>query len=66
MPYKESSPACTKPDKQFKMLHQFLQDEEIIRIAALKVEEETKSWIIKMKINELENAYQTFPGQLKP
>uniref|UniRef100_UPI003AAD1333 E3 ubiquitin-protein ligase TRIM39-like n=1 Tax=Centroberyx gerrardi TaxID=166262 RepID=UPI003AAD1333 len=39
--------------KDFKKLHQFLQEEEEARIAALRKEEEQKSWMMKWKIEGL-------------
>ncbi|XP_015204401.2 zinc-binding protein A33-like [Lepisosteus oculatus] len=39
--------------KEFEKLHQFLQDEEAARIAALRKEEEQKSQMIKRKIKRL-------------
>ncbi|XP_026999389.2 zinc-binding protein A33-like [Tachysurus fulvidraco] len=39
--------------EQFEKLHQFLQDEEAVRIAALREEEEQKSQMMKEKIEKL-------------
>ncbi|XP_029632712.1 tripartite motif-containing protein 35-like [Salmo trutta] len=38
--------------KEFETLHQFLRDEEVARIAALKKEEVEKSWKVKKKIEK--------------
>ncbi|XP_058248045.1 E3 ubiquitin-protein ligase TRIM35-like [Hemibagrus wyckioides] len=39
--------------EQFEKLHQFLRDEEAVRIAALREEEEQKSQMMKEKIEKL-------------
>uniref|UniRef100_A0A4W5N9C1 B30.2/SPRY domain-containing protein n=1 Tax=Hucho hucho TaxID=62062 RepID=A0A4W5N9C1_9TELE len=39
--------------EEFKALHQFLRDERVVRIAALKEEEERKSRMMKRKIEEM-------------
>ncbi|XP_053285192.1 E3 ubiquitin-protein ligase TRIM35 [Pleuronectes platessa] len=43
----------TQIKKQFKKLHQFLEEEEEARMAALREEEGQKSWMLKEKIESL-------------
>ncbi|XP_060947082.1 zinc-binding protein A33-like [Limanda limanda] len=43
----------TQIKEQFKKLHQFLEEEEEARMAALGEEEEQKSWVMKKKIESL-------------
>ncbi|XP_076603998.1 nuclear factor 7, brain-like [Chaetodon auriga] len=43
----------TQIKEQFKKLHQFLQEEEEVRVAALREEEEQKSQIMKQKMEDL-------------
>ena len=42
-----------KMKEEFEKLHQFLQDEEAARLAALREEEELKSQLMKKKIEKM-------------
>ncbi|KAM9488694.1 E3 ubiquitin-protein ligase TRIM39-like [Clarias gariepinus] len=51
--------------EEFEKLHQFLQDEEAARIAALREEEEQKSQMIKEKIEKLSRDISSFSDRIR-
>ena len=51
--------------KEFEKLHQFLHDEEEVRIAALREEEEQKSQLMKEKIEEMSRDIQSLSDTIR-
>ncbi|KAL2093502.1 hypothetical protein ACEWY4_010814 [Coilia grayii] len=51
--------------EEFEKLHQFLQDEEAIRLAALKEEEEQSSQMMKKKIDEVESEIVSLSDKIR-
>ncbi|KAM7006489.1 zinc-binding protein A33-like [Tautogolabrus adspersus] len=51
--------------KQFKKLHQFLQEEEVVRISALREEEEQKSQMMREKIEALNREIAALSGTIR-
>ncbi|XP_030640643.1 tripartite motif-containing protein 35-like [Chanos chanos] len=55
----------TQIRKEFEKLHQFLQDEETVRITALREEEEQKSQMMKEKIEEMSREISSFSDKIR-
>ena len=51
--------------KEFEKLHQFLHDEEKVRIAALREEEELKSQLMREKIEEMSRYFQSLSETIR-
>ncbi|KTF91016.1 hypothetical protein cypCar_00050049, partial [Cyprinus carpio] len=50
--------------EEFERLHQFLRDEEMIRISALKEEENQKSQMMKEKIEQIDREIESLSNNL--
>ncbi|XP_076848891.1 E3 ubiquitin-protein ligase TRIM35-like [Brachyhypopomus gauderio] len=51
--------------EEFEKIHQFLRDEEVARIAALKEEEEQKSHMMRRKIEEMNGEIASLSDQIR-